>query len=34
MAIEDIDHFKIKAKSPLTNGICKRFNRTVQNEFC
>ena len=25
--------FKIKAKSPQTNGICERFNRTVQNEF-
>src|SRR3712207_8956730 len=24
---------KIKAKSPQTNGICERFNRTVQNEF-
>ena len=28
-----IDHSKIKAKSPQTNGICERFNRTVQNEF-
>ena len=33
MAIEDIDHTKIKAKSPQTNGICERFNRTVKNEF-
>jgi hypothetical protein len=33
LAIEDIDHTKIKAKSPQTNGICERFNRTVQNEF-
>ncbi len=32
LAIEDIDHSKIKAKSPQTNGICERFNRTVQNE--
>ena len=24
---------KIKAKSPQRNGICERFNRTVQNEF-
>ncbi|MGM9806376.1 MAG: integrase core domain-containing protein, partial [Candidatus Aphodosoma sp.] len=23
----------IKAKSPQTNGICERFNRTEQNEF-
>lgn len=33
LAIEDIDHSKIKAKSSQTNGICERFNRTVQNEF-
>ena len=33
LAVEDIDHSKIKAKSPQTNGICERFNRTVQNEF-
>ncbi len=26
LAIEDIDHSKIKAKSPQTNGICERFN--------
>lgn len=33
LAIEDIDHTKIKAKSPQTNGICERFHRTIQNEF-
>ena len=33
LAVEDIDHSKIKAKSPQTNGIRERFNRTVQNEF-
>jgi len=33
LAVEDIGHSKIKAKSPQTNGICKRFNRTVQNEL-
>ena len=33
LAVEDIDHSRIKAKSPQTNGICERFNRTVQNEF-
>lgn len=33
LAIEDIDHTKIKTKSPQTNGICERFNRTVKNEF-
>ncbi len=32
-AVEDMDHTKIKAESPQTNGICERFNRTVQNEF-
>lgn len=31
--MEDIDHSKIKAKSPQTNVICERFNRTVQNKF-
>jgi hypothetical protein len=33
LAIEDIDHSKTKAKSPQSNGICERFNRTVKNEF-
>lgn len=33
LAIEDVDHTKIKAKSPQTNGICERFHRTIQNEF-
>jgi hypothetical protein len=33
LAIEDIDHTKTKAKSPQTNGICERFDRTVQEEF-
>jgi hypothetical protein len=33
LAIEDIDHSKIKAKHPQTNGICERFHKTVQNEF-
>ncbi len=26
---EEIDHTKIKAKSPQTNGICERFNKTM-----
>ena len=30
LSIEDIDHTKIKAKSPQTNGICERFHRTMQ----
>lgn len=33
LAIEDIDHTKTKAMSPQTNGICERFNRTMQDEF-
>ena len=33
LSIEDIDHTKIKAKSPQTNGICDRFHRTMQDEF-
>ena len=33
ITIEDIDHTKIKAKSPQTNGICERFHRTMQDEF-
>ena len=33
LAIEDIDHTRTKARSPQTNGICERFNRTVLNEF-
>ena len=33
LAIEDIDHTKIKARSPQTNGICERFHKTVLNEF-
>ena len=33
LSIEDIDHTKIKAKSPQTNGICERFHRTMQEEF-
>lgn len=31
--LEDIEHTKIKAKSPQTNGICERFHRTIQDEF-
>lgn len=33
LVIEDIDHSKTKARSPQTNGICKRFHRTIQDEF-
>lgn len=33
LAVENIDHTRTKAKSPQTNGICERFNKTVLNEF-
>jgi transposase InsO family protein len=33
LAVEDIDHSKTKAKSPQTNGICERFQRTMLQEF-
>ena len=31
--LENIEHSRTKAKSPQTNGICERFNPTIQNEF-
>jgi len=33
LAINDIDHTKTKARSPQTNGICERFNKTILQEF-
>lgn len=33
LALENIDHTKTKARHPQTNGICERFNRTIQEEF-
>lgn len=33
LAVENIDHTRTKARSPQTNGICERFNKTVLNEF-
>lgn len=33
LAVENIDHTRTKAKSPQTNGICERFNKTILNEF-
>ncbi|QYO63743.1 IS481 family transposase [Leptolyngbya sp. 7M] len=33
LAIENIDHSRIKARHPQTNGICERFHRTIQDEF-
>ena len=28
-----VNHTRTKTKSPQTNGICERFNKTVLNEF-
>jgi transposase InsO family protein len=33
LAVSDIDHTRTKTKSPQTNGICERFQKTVLNEF-
>jgi transposase InsO family protein len=33
LGIEDIEHSRTKTKSPQTNGICERFNKTVLKEF-
>jgi transposase InsO family protein len=32
-SVEDIDHSRIKTKSPQTNGIAERFHKTVLDEF-
>jgi transposase InsO family protein len=31
--VENIEHTRTKAKSPQTNGICERFNKTCKDEF-
>ena len=31
--LENIEHSRTKAKSPQTNGICERFNKTCKDEF-
>jgi transposase InsO family protein len=33
LAVEDIEHSRTKTKSPQTNGICERFNKTLLDEF-
>ena len=33
LSVEGIEHTKTKTKSPQTNGICERFQRTVLNDF-
>ena len=34
LAVHDIDHTRTKACTSQTNGIYKRFHRTVKEEFC
>jgi transposase InsO family protein len=33
LTLEEIDHSKTRARSPQSNGICERFNKTVLDEF-
>lgn len=33
LSLEEIDHSKTRARSPQSNGICERFNKTVLQEF-
>lgn len=33
LTMEGIEYTKTETKSPQTNGICERFQRTVLNEF-
>jgi len=33
LALNDIEHTKTKTKSPQTNGICERFNKTLLDKF-
>lgn len=33
LALNDIEHTKTKARHPQTNGICKRFHKTILQEF-
>jgi transposase InsO family protein len=33
LALEDIDHSKIRVRRPQSNGICERFHKTMQDEF-
>jgi len=33
LSVEDIDHSKTRVRSPQSNGICERFNKTVLQEF-
>jgi transposase InsO family protein len=33
LAVENIDHSKTRARSPQSNGICERFQKTILDEF-
>jgi len=33
LAVEDIDHSRTRARSPQSNGICERLNKTMLQEF-
>ena len=33
LGIENIGHTKTKVRSPQTNGICERFDKTMKQEF-
>jgi len=33
LSVEGIEHTTTKANSPQTNGICKRFHKTMKEEF-
>lgn len=33
LQIEDIEHSKTQVRSPQSNGICERLQRTIQEEF-
>lgn len=33
LALNDIDHTKMKARSPQTNGICELFHKIILQEF-
>lgn len=34
LAVEDIDHSRTRTKSPQSDGICERFDKTMLDEFC
>ena len=34
LAVSGVDHTKIKARSPQTNGICERLHKILHQGFC